>query len=145
VETSFWTLRYASKDASFRVIRRGRDGEILFTDATGRYSIPIELSFARGTNYWATLAIDIETGRWVVGNAAFRILEKINEGFMECDGLRMSTKPGDFSSMKSPKARFLVNEHEVTFEEWKAHRESEMPKDGEQSPYYGSSGRTLLG
>ena len=117
----------------------------LDSGAQTRYSIPIELSFARGTNYWATLAIDIETGRWVVGNAAFRILEKINEGFMECDGLRMSTKPGDFSSMKSPKARFLVNEHEVTFEEWKAHRESEMPKDGEQSPYYGSSGRTLLG
>jgi hypothetical protein len=137
-------MRYASEGASFRVILRGRVGEILFTDSTGRYSIPIELSFTRGTNYWATLAIDIETGRWIVGKAAFRFLEKINEGFMQCDGLRMSTEPGDFSSMESPKAHFLVNEHEVTFEEWRAHRESEMPKDGEQSPYYGASGRTLL-
>ncbi|MFZ0031450.1 MAG: hypothetical protein WAK84_06225 [Candidatus Cybelea sp.] len=107
---------------------RGRIGEILYVDDSGSYSVPIELASGSGTNFSATDAIEVDTGRWVVGERAVRILEKINEGFIQCDGVQMSIGKYDWSSLDSPKSRFVIGDREVTYEEWVARAKSRSPK-----------------
>ena len=90
----------------------------MYSDASGRYSIPIEFAGGRVANYWAGFPIDIETGRWVKGARAFRILDNINEAFIRCDGKSMAL------------------ESDGSARDW--------PKDGDQSPWYGKSGKSPL-
>jgi hypothetical protein len=139
---NFWKTAYRCDDASFVVKYRYNYGEIVYTDETGRYSVPIERAVGPGLNFCASAAIDIETGRWIVGEPVRPIMDRINEGFMECDGLRLSIACALFESFRSPKSKFAIGDREVTFDEWAAHVKAGMPQDGDQSPYYGWSGKS---
>lgn len=124
----------------------GRGGEITYTDHTGQYSIPVELIFRKGYNYLAYDAIDVETGRWVIGERAARILAAVNEGFFECDRVQLyiGERQADCSSLRGTKSRFMIGDREVSFDEFAVHQKTREPKDGDQSPFYGPGGVSPL-